>query len=343
MRIAVDAMGGDYAPENIVAGAVEAAGAISSIQKLYLVGDRVRVQAELDKASASSVAGKIELVEADEVVAMDEAPASAIRKKKRSSISLSIDLVKNGDADAVFSAGNTGAAVAATTLKLRTLDGVQRPAIATVMPTMKGPFILIDAGANPDCTSNMLVEFGVMGSIYAREILGIDPPKVGLLSIGGEESKGNVFTKETLQKLRASPLNFIGNVEGHDLFEGNTDVVVCDGFVGNVVLKTSESAAHAMSSWLKKEFTKNPWRTLGALMLKGAIGSIKQKTDPAKYGGAPLLGVNGVCIIGHGSSSPTAVFNGIRVAAESVHHQINHLIIEMLAGMKQGWHESERL
>ena len=325
-RIAVDAMGGDFAPKEIVAGAVEAARSLKGISKLFLVGDEAAIRREL--SSLGEIPGIIEIRHASEVVAMDESPATAIRRKKDSSISRSVELIKAGEADAVFSAGSTGAAVAASQLKLRTLEGVDRAAIACVMPTPVKPFVLLDAGATTDCTSTILAQFAVMGSVYSREIVGQENPSVGLLSVGTEDSKGNETTKETFKILERSGLNFAGNVEGHDLYEGNIDVVVCDGFVGNVVLKTSESAAHAMGKWLKEEFTKNWVRILGAMLLKPGINSIKKKADPSMYGGAPLLGVNGVTIIGHGVSNAHAVCNGIRVANESVAHELNHLIVE---------------
>jgi phosphate acyltransferase len=330
MRIAVDAMGGDFAPANIVTGALRADGHIPGLEKIYLVGREPELRKTI-RESGWTLSPRVEILHAEDVVGMDEPPAVAIRRKKDSSIARAVDLIKNGEADAVFSAGNTGAAVAATTLKLRTLPGVSRPGIATVMPTKKKPFVLIDAGATTDCTPAMLLQFAIMGSVYSREIIGHHEPVVGLLSIGGEETKGNEITKETYNLLKNSPLNFRGNVEGHDLFEGDVDVAVCDGFVGNVVLKTSESAAHALTSWLKDEFSRNPVRILGALLLRNAFRTLKRKADPAMYGGAPLLGVNGICIIGHGSSSSEAVFNGIRVATEAVTHQVNGKIMNQIA------------
>ncbi len=331
MKIAVDAMGGDFAPKNIVTGALDAARKLQGIERLILVGCEQEVRRELDEAG--DIPAHVEIKHAAEVVDMGEAPANAIRRKKDSSISRSVDMVKNGEADAVFSAGNTGAVVAAATLKLRTLEGVDRPAIATVIPTLRTPMILIDAGANTDCTPAMLAQFAVMGAVYHRTILGSDHPVVGLLSIGGEASKGNAVTKETFRILKESSLNFAGNIEGHDLFEGNVQVVVCDGFVGNVVLKTSEAAAHVLFRWMKDEFTRNPIRKLGAMLLKPALRSIVKRSDPSTYGGAPLLGARGICIIGHGSSSAIAVYNGIRVAMESVQHQINDLIIKQVASL----------
>jgi glycerol-3-phosphate acyltransferase PlsX len=326
MRIAVDAMGGDHAPLEIVAGAVQAAKGIPGLTTLFLVGQESAIREEL--AKYGEVPSKIVIRHAAETIGMDESPALAIRKKKDNSISRCMDMVKAGEADAVVSAGNTGAMVVGATLKLRTLDGIQRPAIATVIPTMGRPVVLIDAGANTDCAPDLLVEFALMGSVYAREILGTRNPVVGLLSIGGEESKGNEITKEAFRLLSAAPVNFRGNVEGHDIFVGETDVIVCDGFVGNVVLKTSESVAHAIGSWLKKEFKANPIRLMGALLLKGAIKSLKNRMDPELFGGAPLLGANGVCIISHGSSSRKAIFNAVRVACEAVGHHVNEHIVE---------------
>jgi glycerol-3-phosphate acyltransferase PlsX len=326
MRIAVDAMGGDFAPAEIVAGSVEAARGLKDLTTLFLVGQEEVIFRELKKHG--SIPAKVVVRHASEVVGMEETPALAIRKKKDNSISRCVEMVKAGEADAAVSAGNTGAMVVAATLKLRTLEGIQRPAIATVMPTSGRPLVLIDAGANTDCTPDLLVEFAVMGSVYAREILGQPNPIVGLLSIGGEDSKGNEISKEAFRRLTSAPINFRGNVEGHDVFRGETDVIVCDGFVGNVVLKTSESVAHAISKWLKKEFTANPVRIFGALLLKGALKSMKKKMDPELFGGAPLLGVNGTCIITHGSSTHTAIFHAVRVACESVGHHVNQHIVE---------------
>ena len=265
---------------------------------------------------------------------MGEAPAQAVRRKKDSSIGRAVEMVKDGEADAVMSAGNTGAAVAACTLKLRTLAGVDRPAIATVMPTQKHPVVLVDAGANLDCTPTQLVQFALMGSVYSRRILGRARPVVGLLSIGGEESKGNDVTKKTFASLQKAPLNFRGNVEGRDIFEGDTDVVVCDGFVGNIVLKTSESTATAVVSWLKHELMANWVRKGACLLLRGAFKSLKQRLDPESYGGAPLLGANGVCIIAHGRSSRHAVYHAVRVAAESVQCHVNDDIVNGIASLE---------
>jgi len=330
MRIAIDAMGGDYAPREIVKGAVEAARGLSGIERLFLVGDETAIKAEL--ALCGETPACIEIRHASEVVEMGDSPALALRRKKDSSIMRSVELVKNGEADAIYSAGSTGAAVGASMLRLRTMDKVDRPAIATVMPSIKGPFVLLDAGATPDCTPKMLAEFAIMGSIYAEHILDIENPRVGLMSIGEEDSKGSKSTKEAFQILETTRLNFIGNVESHDMFEGSVDVVVCDGFVGNVVLKTSEGAAHAIIQWIKEAFSASAVRKLGAGILKasGAFTDLKKKTDPEAYGGAPLLGVKGVCIIGHGSSSSVAVYNAIRVAGTAIEQKVNRLIEEKI-------------
>jgi phosphate acyltransferase len=325
MRISIDAMGGDFAPLKIVAGALQAAEKFPQLTKLFLVGDEKSIQAELDKYGRP-VPGCIEIVHASEVVEMGESPAVAIRRKKDSSITRAVELVKNGKADAVVSAGNTGAAVAAATLKLRTLKGVDRPAIATLLPAPDGPFVLLDAGANPDSTPEMLQQYAVMGCIYAGKVLKIDNPSVGLLSIGEEDAKGNETTKKTFSLLSGSHLNFIGNVESRDLFESRVNVAVCDGFVGNVVLKTTEAVGSMISFWLKTEFKKNPFRMLGGLLGRGVFKYMKNRCDPSNYGGAPLLGANGIVIISHGSSNETAIFNAVRVACEAIDQEVNHLI-----------------
>ncbi len=329
MRISVDAMGGDDAPREIVAGALLAARQINGLERLYLVGDQSAIEAEL-AGSSEPVPACIEIVHTTEVVGMGEAPATAIRRKKDSSIARAISLVKEGDADAIFSAGNTGAAVAASTLMLRTLKGVSRPAIAAVIPTSKNPYVLLDAGANPDSTPEMLQQFAVMGSIYSREILGVSSPRVGLLSIGEEAAKGNETTKKGFGLLEKARLKFVGNVESRDLFSGKIDVAVCDGFVGNVVLKTTESVASMISTWLKELFRKSPIRILGYLLSRGVFREVRRKMDPSCHGGAPLLGANGVVIIGHGSSNREAAYNGVRVACEAVSHDVNHLIEDAL-------------
>lgn len=334
MRIAVDAMGGDHAPAAIVEGALAALRACGDIERVYLVGDPVRIEAEVARCGGAPE-GRVEVRRADEVIGMGEHPAAAVRRKRDSSINRAVDLVKKGEADAVFAAGSTGAAVVASTLKMRTLEGIRRPGIAVVMPAPKKPFVLIDGGATPDCSSEVLVQFAIMGAAYAREILGVSDPSVGLISVGTEDAKGNSLSKETFALLEAAPIRFYGNVEGNDLFESKVDVVVCDGFVGNVILKTSEGAAHASIKWLKTEMTANPVRLLGALLLYRGLMALKRKTSNKTYGGAPLLGVNGICIIGHGSSDATAAKNGILQAVRAVKAGLNAKILEGIQSIPQ--------
>lgn len=330
MRIALDAMGGDFAPKNTVEGAVLALKEYPSIDKLFLVGDTVAVAGELKRLNFTDP--RVEIFHASEVIDMKESAAKAVRHKKDASISRAVDLVKNGSADAVVSAGHTGAAVAASVLKLRTLKGIERPAVACVLPAEDKRFVLIDAGANPDSTPTNLLQFAIMGSVYSRHVLGYEDPSVGLMSIGEEDTKGNDITKEAFKLLKASGLQFDGNIEGHDVFSGVSEVVVCDGFTGNVVLKTSEAIAHAIFSWLKHELFMNPVRKFGAKLAEGAFRSIRKKTNYEEYGGMPLLGVNGVCIIAHGGSSPLAIKNALRAAAESVAQEINpHILQEVQA------------
>ena len=324
-------MGGDFAPQTIVEGSLLAVRECSDISCLYLVGDEKAIQAEIDRCGGNP--GRVEIRHASEVVGMGESPATAVRRKKDSSINRSMDLVKSREADAVFAAGSTGAAVAAATLKLRTLDGVRRPGIAVAMPTPADkPVVVIDGGATTDCTPEILMQFAIMGSVYSQKVIGRPEPKVGLMSVGTEEAKGNALSKETFELLENAPIHFMGNVEGHDLFEGVVDVVVCDGFTGNVILKTSESAAHAIGKWLKSEMTKNPIRILGSILLSGGLRALKKKTSNKTYGGAPLLGVNGICIIGHGSSDAIAAKNGILQAARAVKLRLNEAILEGVQG-----------
>ena len=259
---------------------------------------------------------------------MSDGAVEAVRRKKDSSVSRAVDLVKHGKADAIVSAGHTGAAVAATAIKLRTLPGVERPGIASLVPTETNVFVLIDAGANIDARPMHLLQYAIMGSVYSRHVLGYKNPTVGLMSIGDEDVKGSGLTKEVFKMLKESSLNFRGNVEGHDLFENPCEVVVCDGFVGNVILKTCESIAQAIFTWLKHELKKSPVRMVGASMAKGAFKAIHKKDELRGYGGSPLLGVNGICIIAHGASTPLAIKNALRVAAESIEQQVNPHIVE---------------
>ncbi|MEY2598746.1 MAG: Phosphate acyltransferase [Verrucomicrobiota bacterium] len=326
MRIALDAMGGDFAPANLVEGATLALREYSHISKLFLVGDTAAIEAELRRLAFSD--NRIEIVHSTQVVSMSDAATDSVRRKRDSSISRAVDLVKSGAAEAIVSAGHTGAAVAASQIKLRSLPGVERPAIGAVIPTETNYFLLIDAGANTDPTPKQLVQNAIMGAAYSRHVLGYANPSIGLMSIGTEDEKGNEFTKEVFDLLKASKLNFRGNVEGHDLFENPVEVVVCDGFVGNIMLKTVEAIAKAIFHWLKSELLKSPVRMAGAWLARDAFRTIKTKTNADEYGGMPLLGVNGNVIIAHGGSSAYAIKNALRVGAETIRHQINPQIIE---------------
>ena len=336
-RIALDAMGGDNAPGEIVLGGIEAALGLEDV-KVLLVGVQSQIEAEFAKhpkeSSAAVKSGKIEIVHAPDVAEMDESPVSAVRKKKNCSINVAMRLVKEGKADAFVSAGNSGAVATSAILNLGRIPGVLRPAIATVLPTRRPirPLLLLDAGANMDCHADWLVQFAIMGSAYSKAVLKREKPLVGLLSIGTEDCKGNEMTKETFPLLKDVPgIDFRGNVEGHDLFKGQTDVVVCDGFVGNVVLKTTESIAKAIVYWLKKECFKGPLRFLGALLLRGAFRSLKNQLDPAIYGGAPLLGVPGAVIIGHGSSTHKAIYYAVKAGVAAATNDVSGLIQKAIA------------
>lgn len=299
------------------------------LQKLFLVGDEKRIRAELDKHRCTDP--RVEIVNATQVVEMTDSAVESVRRKKDSSITRAVDLVKQGRADAVVSAGHTGAAVAATTIKLRTLEGVDRPGIAAVIPTETNLTVLMDAGANTDARPEHMLQYAIMGAVFSRHVLGYANPAIGLMSIGGEDIKGSEFTKDIFKLLKSSGLNFRGNIEGHDLFQNPVEVVLCDGFTGNVVLKTCEATAEAVIHWLKNELKRSPVRMAGALMAKNAFMAIKKRTNYEEYGGSPLLGVDGICIIAHGSSSAKAIKNAIRVALESIQRRINPRIVEELA------------
>ncbi len=336
MKIALDAMGHDEGPAKLIEGAALALREFADISRLYLTGDEPRLVAELKRVGCND--RRIEILHCTQVVEMQDDAAYAVRRKKDSSVSRAVDLVKQGDAEAIVSAGHTGACVTAAKVKLRTLEGIERPGIAATMPTETNLFVLIDAGANTQPTPQQMLENAIMGAVYSRHVLGYKNPSVGLMSIGAEDEKGNDFTRETFNLLRASKLNFRGNVEGHDLFEKPVEVVVADGFTGNIVLKTSEAIAHAIFAWVKHEIKKGALTTLGGLLAKPALKRIHKKTNSDEYGGMPLLGVNGTCIIAHGGSSPVAVKNAIRMAAESIRHQVNPHIVEEV----KRYHESTR-
>ena len=340
-RIALDAMGGDFAPGEIVVGAVEAATGLPDV-KVLLVGQLAPIQAELDKLPASlkqsaqeaMVKGTLEIVHAPDVAEMDESPVDAVRKKKDCSINVAMRLVKEGRADAFVSAGNSGAVATSAILNLGRIPGVKRPAIATVLPTSEPgrPILVLDAGANMDCHPEWLVQFAIMGNVFSKAVLGRATPTVGLLSIGTEDCKGNEMTKETFPLLKkCSELNFVGNIEGKDLYKGHIDVAVCDGFVGNVVLKTTESIATAIVHRLKDECVKTPVRVTGAMLLKGAFKALKAQFDPDICGGAPLLGVPGTVLIGHGSSSHKAIFHAVRAGVAAATNDVSGLIAKSIA------------
>jgi len=266
------------------------------------------------------------------VVEMGESPSVAVRRKKKSSIRIGLDLVKRGEADAFVSAGNTGAVMAMALVVLGPLSGAERPAIAVLLPTLKGRAVLLDAGANVDCKPRHLLQFAIMGNVYARDLLGLSRPRVGLLSIGEEESKGNELTREALKELEDEPsINFIGNVEGRDVFNGNSDVIVCDGFTGNVALKISESVLDTLLHLLREELGRDLRGRAGSLLLKPAFKRFKQRVDPSEVGGAPLLGVDGVCVIGHGRSTGKDIKNAIRVGGECVANKLISHIREGIA------------
>ena len=334
MKLALDAMGGDFAPSINIGGAIDALRLYPKLKHLFLVGDQTALKEECAKQGLDLHDPRVSLVHAPEVIEMCEPGAKTVRRKKLSSINVAMDLVKDGHADAFVSAGNTGAVVASATLKLRTLKGVDRAGISTAIPNEYGLCCILDAGANPEAKPEHLVAYAVMGTAFARHVLGVKAPRVGLMSNGEEDEKGTAFTKETFKLLKATPgIHFIGNVEGTDLFETELDVVLCDGFTGNVMLKTVESTAKAVSKWLKAEIIASPLRMLGALIAKGAFTALKEKSSYETYGGSPLLGVNGVVIIAHGSSSALAVRNAIRVSIETVAHRVNPRIEEALAAI----------
>lgn len=300
-------MGGDNSPAAEVEGAVLAVKEYNT--EVALVGDEKLLRNELDKHNASAL--PITIIHASQRVEMHESPVSVLRKKKDSSIIVATTLVRDEKASAVVSAGHTGAAMAASLLILGPVKGVERPAIATILPTLEGVAIMLDVGANVDCKPKHLYQFAIMGHAYAVKMLQKENPRIGLLSIGEEDTKGNILTKETFRYLKSSPLNFIGNVEGKDVYRGSADVIVCDGFIGNVALKISEAVAETMGKMLSGEIRKSITGKIGYLLLKKAFTSFKKRVDYAEYGGAPLLGVNGVSIICHGRSTPKAIKNAI--------------------------------
>jgi glycerol-3-phosphate acyltransferase PlsX len=329
MRIAVDVMGGDHGCGVIIAGVKRALEESKDISIIYLVGNKDEIHAALPPRGFRD--HRVRVIHATEVVEMSDKPVVALRKKRDSSIARAAELVSEGKADALVSLGNTGGIFAAGTFKVGRIPGVDRGCIATVMPRQGNEFVLLDAGANVECKPVHLAQFAVMGSVYSREVLKHKNPRVGVLSIGTEDTKGNELTLEAFRLCKKLDLNFIGNVEGHDLFKDHVDVVVCDGFVGNVVLKSVESLAVAMFSMLKRELMHSAQRKLGAYLAKGAFQAIRRRMDPEVYGGAPLLGFNGVVFKAHASARERAVTSAIRMTINALKNQINQIIARDIA------------
>ena len=331
MRIVLDAMGGDYAPPVAVEGGVWAAREYGI--EVMLVGREEDVQRELAKHDASGLS--LPIVHASQVIEMEDHPAAAVKAKKDSSMVVGMDLLKRGQADAFVSAGNSGGVMAAALFRLGRIRGIKRPALSTVYPTTPGRCFMLDVGANTDCKPDYLLQFAYMGAAYAERVLGIASPRVGIVSNGEEEGKGSILVQEAYQLLKTSDLNFIGNVEGKDIPAGMADVVVTDGFTGNVIGKLSEGLAESLLSVIKEEIKKNPLATVGALLSKPAFDKVKKRLDYAEFGGAPLLGVDGVVIVAHGRSNAKAIKNAVRVAKQAVEG-------EMLAAIKEGLQMRER-
>lgn len=330
LTIAVDAMGGDLGPAEVVRGVVQAAALRNGATLFIIVGDEQTIQSELGKHKP---APGICVRHASQTINPEDKPREAYRRKPDASVVVSARLVKDGEADAFISIGNTGAAMAASIFLLRPIPGIDRPAIATPLPSHSGKtVVLVDAGANVDCSPAQLLEFAVMGQCYARQVLGVSQPTVGLLSNGEEESKGNELTREAHKLLKAHVSGFTGNVEGRGVFEGLVDVIVCDGFDGNIVLKTGEGVAEMVMKLLREELTRHKWMQLFLLPLRKGIRKMRERIDYREFGGAPLLGVNGVCIIGHGRSDARAIVNAVRVAEKSVK---NNLVPEIERAMKE--------
>jgi glycerol-3-phosphate acyltransferase PlsX len=327
MRVAVDAMGGDFAPAEIVKGAVE--GSRVHGVDVILVGDEAKIRRHLPANSAACE--RITIHPASEVIEMDD-HVDAVRTKRDASVVVCAVLVKKGEADAMVSLGNTAAAMASATLKLGRISGIDRPAIATVLPAEKGPSILLDAGAVADCEPENLLQFGVMGGVYAEKVLGIPNPSIGLLSIGEEKEKGSKLTRAAYELLEASSLNFVGNVESRQLFSNHADVIVADGFAGNVALKTAEGLAEHVARIIKDDLHRHPLAWVPVIMLMPLLRRIKRKLDYSEYGGAPLLGLDGVCIIGHGRSKARAAANAVRAAKEAAANGVVAAIRECVTG-----------
>ena len=327
LRIALDAMGGELGPEEMVAGAIEAVE--ESSLEVTLIGDETILNSVLQKLSYTS--SRLQVLHASQTISMDESPFDAIRRKKDSSIVKAFEHVKNGGADGAVSAGNSGATLASAIKFLGRLENISRPGIASIFPTLKKPLVMMDVGANVDCRPQHLFQFGLMASAFSNNLFGIEKPSIGLLSIGEEGGKGNILVKSAHELFRRSSLNFIGNVEGRDIFQGDVDVIVCDGFVGNVCLKVSEGLAEAIISMLRSEMSKSSMAKIGYILAKQAFGNFRKRVDYAEYGGAPLLGVSGTGIVCHGRSNAKAIKNAIKVAAEMIRGKVNEHIMQLLA------------
>lgn len=318
-------MGGDFAPRNPVEGAIRAIEEHDN--HIVLVGRRDQIETELQRHNSTS--DRIEIAHAEEYIGMDESPGTALRRKRASSIRIGMNLVRDGQADAFVSAGNTGAVMGGSLLYLRTMPGVAKAAIATFLPTLKGMSIMLDVGANVDCKPEHIFQFAIMGNSYAQYVLGTPRPRVGILSIGEEESKGNDVTRQTFELLRnCDRIDFIGNIEGKEVYQGVADVIVCDGFTGNIALKVSESLAVMISTMLKQELGKSIWGRLGAAIAMGSLKNLKRRLDYTEFGGAPLLGVNHPVFICHGNSAPQTLSNAIRAANTYLDQQVNQHISE---------------
>jgi glycerol-3-phosphate acyltransferase PlsX len=315
LRIAIDAMGGDEGPGSIIDGALVAARHLQI--GLLLVGPRAAIARELDRHPAASSLD-VRILDAPDSIGMAESAAAALRRKPRATIRVAAEAVRDGEAAAVFSAGHTGAAVIAAHAAFGRLPGVERPAIATIIPTRRDPAVLLDSGATVECRPQHLVQFALLGAAYARVALGCASPRVGLLSVGEEETKGNELTRDAHQLLKAAPIRFVGNVEGRDVYAGQTDVIVCDGFTGNVTLKISEGLVETIEQLLHDELSSTFGTRVGYLLSRKAYRRFRRRVDYSEYGGAPLLGLNGLCIIGHGRSSAKAVRNAVAMAARFV-------------------------
>jgi glycerol-3-phosphate acyltransferase PlsX len=328
MKVAVDAMGGDFGPRVTVEGALKASREYKIETLLVGVEDLIKKEYErLDHSKA-----KVTIINATEAIGMSEGIVS-FRRKKRSSIRIGAELVKKGEAEAFVSTGNTGAVVYLSKKILGALKGVEKPALSLLVPNLKGLTLLIDVGANVNCRPHHLEQFGMMGHIFMESVLGLKNPRIGLMSIGEEDSKGNELTKEAFKKLQASPLNFIGNIEGKDMYSGKADIIVSDGFTGNVALKVSEGAVETFFYMARTELMKNFFSKIGLFLMKRHLKKIFKKIDYAEYGGAQLLGINGVCIIGHGRSTPNAVMNAVGLARDFVHNKVQEKIQKGIANI----------